>query len=114
MEVVRGVTTVVRVNGEIDFSNVDRFKEILNKALSTHPVEVIIDLSLADYIDSAGIAVILSAHNLLRPVNGKLILVTSNPNIQHIFGQIHADMLPGICVFSDLMSAMEHLSAEGD
>jgi len=55
-----GVPVVV-VSGELDVSNVDLLKASVASVTRNHPERIIFDLGDLRYIDSAGIAVLLSA-----------------------------------------------------
>ena len=52
---------VVIVSGELDVSNVDVLKARVASVTASHPERIIFDLRDLRYIDSAGIAVLLSA-----------------------------------------------------
>ena len=52
---------VVSVSGEVDVSNVDVLKASVASVTASQPERIIFDLSDLSYIDSAGIAVLLSA-----------------------------------------------------
>jgi anti-sigma B factor antagonist len=52
---------VITVSGELDVSNVDVLKASVASVTASHPERIIFDLRGLRYIDSAGIAVLLSA-----------------------------------------------------
>jgi stage II sporulation protein AA (anti-sigma F factor antagonist) len=110
VEVVQCAQRVVQAGGSIDLSNVERFKEPLFEAARESPHGFVIDLSDVDYIDSAGIQVILVAYKLLRSTDGKLALVVKNPDVWEILTITGLQQLPGFTMWDNLESALEALA----
>jgi anti-anti-sigma factor len=54
----------MRVEGELDLSVVDQFQKRLDIAV-IEDIEVLVCLERCDFIDSTGIAAIVSAHKLM-------------------------------------------------
>lgn len=106
-----GDWTMVRAEGEIDLSNVDRFEAALNEAVETSREGFLIDLSQTTYLDSAGIQAILSAYRRARSRGKMISIAAGNPNVQDLLGVIHLELLPGIAVCDDLPSAETALVA---
>lgn len=104
VEIRQGVPTVVEVSGEIDISNVNELRSALDDVIKTSPNGLVIDLAQTDYIDSAGIAALMSAYQRLRG-HGVLALVVSNENIKSILSLVHLEKLPGVAVTEDRESA---------
>ena len=52
---------LITVSGELDISNAETFRKAVNSASARHPRRLILQLSGLRFIDSAGIAVLLTA-----------------------------------------------------
>lgn len=63
----------VRVEGELDLSVVEQFQERLEAAV-TEGVDVLVSLERCDFIDSTGIAAIVSAHRLMTSKGRRLFV----------------------------------------
>lgn len=112
VKVFQGVRRIIHVNGEIDLSNVAALRVALDSAVQETPEGFIVDLSDAQYIDSAGIAAIMAAYQYICPDGGKLALVTPGGNIRNILALIHPEKLPCLCLCDDVASAEQMLSAQ--
>jgi anti-sigma B factor antagonist len=87
--------TVLSVVGELDVASAREFKEILLDVIATGPDAVIVDLASTTFIDSSGLAVLLTGVKRLRPREGCLVLATANPAIAHSLQIIGlSDVLP--------------------
>jgi len=95
---------VVQVTGEIDFSNVEGMSQEVDRAVEESPAGFILDLTGAEYIDSAVISVVIRAYRRLCP-EGRLALAVRPGPIAHIVSLIHPERLPGMIVCPDVASA---------
>ena len=73
-ETVEGVP-VARLDGEIDISNAHELGDALAASVSTEAPGLVLDLSELDYIDSAGVHLILDLAARLRTRRQKLCAV---------------------------------------
>lgn len=105
-----GNYTIVAVCGEVDLSNVSFLLEGIDEALTASPEGFAIDLSEVTYIDSAGIAAIMSAYRRVYP-NGRLAVVAADRNVRSVLRLIHLEQLPGIFLLDTLADAEKALSA---
>jgi anti-anti-sigma factor len=112
VELIRERAIVVRVRGEVDLSNVADLRSVLEKALEESPEGFVVDLSFTEYIDSAGIAVIIYAYQQLAERAGRLVLVTRNRNVWRILSLIHVEMMPGMYLRENVDEAEELLGSE--
>ena len=55
------VESVVLVDGEVDVSNADQLRTVLDGRVEDAPTELVVDLSKVPYIDSTGIGVLVGA-----------------------------------------------------
>ena len=71
----RGTTCLVRVQGEVDMSNVQDVSASIEAAVPAHTLEVVVDLSETTYLDSAGLAFLLRLSERLSGRRQTLSLV---------------------------------------
>lgn len=114
IEITREFTTVIRVEGEVDMSNVHFLREAIDHTISDCSPGMVIDLTSLDFIDSSGIAAIVSTQHSLHENGRLLVLVTCNSNIKRTFSLIHLDSLPGLSLCDDMPAAARlFLAGEG-
>lgn len=63
-----GEPTLVVLSGELDISNVDAARAVVDEALSAGPDRLAFDLSGLTFMDSSGIAVLVHAANLIDDI----------------------------------------------
>jgi anti-sigma B factor antagonist len=76
---------LVALTGEIDFSNSPKVRVEVQKALSTRPARLVLDLSAVPYMDSSGVATLVEALQGQRQHGGKLVLCRMQPRVRGIF-----------------------------
>ena len=84
-EQVDGRIPVVSVMGEVDMATAPAFEQSLLDAADSGTDQVIVDLSGCSYFDSTGLKVLLATRRHLDPMNRRLSVVMSNPNMLEIF-----------------------------
>jgi anti-sigma B factor antagonist len=65
-------THLIRLVGEMDLGNVDEAREVLQTALDTGNVSIVVDLSELEFIDSIGISMLLEAQAASRKDSNRL------------------------------------------
>lgn len=83
---VVGDAVVVRAAGEIDLHTAPLLDEPVREAVESSSPRVVVDLSQADYLDSTGLAVLVSAHKQLLAAGRSLVLRTSQPRVLRLLG----------------------------
>lgn len=73
----------MRVEGELDLSVADQLRERLDAA-AAEEVEVLVCLERCDFIDSTGIAAILSAHKLMASKGRRLVVCNPSGQVSRI------------------------------
>ncbi len=111
VELVTTKPLVIRVNGEVDYGNVDKMRTAIEEAIAISPSGLVVDLSGTTYVDSAGIAAIIAAYQQLRRANGKLALVITDKNVRRILDLVRLDALPSFSIHSELESAKQAVSS---
>jgi anti-sigma B factor antagonist len=80
-----GGTAVVTVTGELDLGTAPRLREELIGLVSRGTRAVTVDMSRLDFIDSTGLAVLISGLKRLRELGGDLILQSLHPRTVKVF-----------------------------
>lgn len=75
----------VGLHGEFDLRHASEVRVVLSRLIEEGRRHLLVDLSGLDYIDSAGLGVLLSALAELRRHRGDLRIRTDNPKITRIF-----------------------------
>jgi anti-sigma B factor antagonist len=70
--------TVIAVRGELDIATAPQLRAALIEAIDTHPgEELIVDLNGVEFIDSAGLGMLVGGRRRARERRGDLILVST-------------------------------------
>ncbi len=83
-EVVDGLV-IVDVQGEADLHTAHELRAAIMEAIDGGATSLVIDLSDTTFIDSMTLGVLLGAVKRLRPVDGRVSVVCTDPNIRRIF-----------------------------
>lgn len=84
----RGKSTIVRVGGKIDQQSAETFHRELTPYLAACGVDgvsLVLDLSGVEYISSAGLRIFMLASRVVKPRQGRLLLVGLQPVVREIF-----------------------------
>ncbi len=73
----------LKVRGEVDHENADRLGGPLLDLITQGQAQLVLDLRDVDYVDGAGLSVLLMATELLPP-GGRIDLLDPRPDIQRI------------------------------
>jgi len=82
---VDGRIPVVSVMAEVEMATAPAFEQSLIDAADGGRGQVIVDLSGCSYFDSTGLKVLLATRRHLDPMNRRLSVVMSDPNMLEIF-----------------------------
>ncbi|WP_322151963.1 STAS domain-containing protein [Paratractidigestivibacter sp.] len=78
--------TKVLVAGEVDVSNADKLREVVDAALAAAGGELTVDLAEVPYIDSTGIGVLVGAAHRAADAAKKLIVANPQKNVARVLG----------------------------
>lgn len=81
----RGKEHIVALSGELDLSTVQRVEAELQSAEATDAVQITLDLSGLDFLDSTGLQLILAADGRSRSNGQRLRLLRGPQRVQRIF-----------------------------
>ena len=86
-----GLHRVLSLEGEIDLHVSPRITAELRDLIKQNPEKLVIDLSKVSYIDSSGLAMLISAMQKVEAYRGKLYLAGMQPDIEMIFEMSRLD-----------------------
>ena len=88
-----GDVSVVTATGELDLSTADELRECLFGVVAGGARRIVLDLSAVTFLDSTTLGVLVSTHNRLKPVNGRLELVCQHPMVLKVLRTTAFDRL---------------------
>lgn len=113
VETIPGVWPIVKAAGEIDLSNIDEVRSAIDGAIERSPQGFVIDFRDVSYVDSAGVAVVISAYRRTIKNGGVLAVVRPvSEGVRRVLELIGLRMLPSLVVADDLAAAEEALSRQ--
>lgn len=95
--------------GSIDAKGQEVFEDGLAPVLDQEPDVIIFDMEFTDYINSAGIRVLLKAKKSLQEHGGKQVFINMQPQIRKVFDILNA--LPSLQVFASIQELDSYLDA---
>ena len=75
----------VSLEGELDISTADKLKEQLHKLADEKKIDIKIDLSNLDYIDSIGLGVMIGVLKKLKIEDKEIYILNPKNNVKKIF-----------------------------
>lgn len=75
---------VVEVSGEIDAYSVPMFREVLQGIDAPRPLRIAVLMGRVEFIDSAGIGVLIGAVKRAQATGGKVALVGCSPHVDRM------------------------------
>lgn len=76
-----GKEVVIHVNGQFDFSVVQEFRDAYQDC---HGKEIVVDFRGAEYIDSAGLGMLLNMQSFLNKKERDIRLINTMPQIKRV------------------------------
>lgn len=75
----------INLEGELDVSTADKLKEYLHGLLEQEVVDMRINLSSLEYIDSTGLGVMIGVLKKLRTNDKEIYIINPKSNVKKIF-----------------------------
>lgn len=101
---------VIEVRGDIDtYTTEKEFFPYVSPLVTNEVFYVVLDFSQARYIDSVGMASLITLYKQLSKRRGKMVIVTQVPLILRLFSLTAIDRL--VPIFPSLAEALEHCPA---
>ena len=87
-------SVVVKIESDVVVSTSGELRERLRKLVAQGSHSIVLDFMDVRMVDSAGLGMIIAAHNSLRKVDGELILTNCSPDVLDLFRsmRIHQHM----------------------
>lgn len=82
---VSAETAVVALHGQVDLHTAPELRACIGASIDDGATRIVVDLSEATFIDSMTLGVLLGAVKRLRPSNGRVLVVCSDPHIRRVF-----------------------------
>ena len=95
---------VLPLKGEIDLHVSPAITQSLNSMTEEKPERIVIDLSSATYIDSAGLAALILAAQTVEAYGGRFLLAGVDETMRSIFETSRLDQI--FEIFSDVDAAL--------
>jgi anti-sigma B factor antagonist len=83
---------VATVHGVLDFFSTGAFQEQLNAALDHGPAKLVLDLEAVTFVDSSGLASLVSIQRRVQAAGGWLRLASPQPQLRRV---LHTTNLTG-------------------
>jgi len=99
----KGNHTIIDVNGEVNYFNIENFKKTLLHIAEGDTQSVIVNMENIEAIDSSGIGVIISSYKKMQKRDGSFALLNVNQNIMALL------TLSTIDKFLEIYSSEEEL-----
>lgn len=104
-----GTTSILRVNGVLNAHTAPSLKEQITAQVSEGVTQFVIDLTQVDFIDSSGLAVLVSGMKNARANGGNLKLAGVQSNVMRVFELTLLDKV--FTFFPNEQSALASFSA---
>lgn len=108
-QVNEGCATVALV-GRLDASNAQTLKESLEQLINGGVTHLVVDLSQVPFIDSAGLAALVSALKATRRVGGYVMLSGVQPQARTVFSLTMLDQV--FAIHPSIEAALDSLEAD--
>jgi len=103
--------TIITLTGSITSADCDACKRQLLEHLGQHPARLCVaDMGAVDYMDSAGLGVLISVLKHLSLNEGELVLANVMPSCRILFKITRADRI--FRIYPSVETAIEELQAE--
>jgi len=80
-----GRWTVVAITGELELATAPRLRQAVVSLVGEGQVDIVLDLSGVDFLDSVGLGVIVSALKRVRGRDGRLVVAGAVPRVRALF-----------------------------
>ena len=88
-----GRQLVLRLQGELDISDVDSLRQVLDGLLERAPQTLVVDLAGLGFADCAGLSVFVAARTRLAAQGHQLILINAQPVVRRLLAVTGLDTI---------------------
>ena len=106
-------TQIVTVRGEVDLASAPRLRGLISRAIgqsSGDPPRIVVDLLGVDFMDTAGLEVLLERWNALRQFAGSMRLVAHQGPVTRLLQLTGLDEVLSGDLYPDLGAAMRSVT----
>ncbi|MBL4800505.1 MAG: STAS domain-containing protein [Emcibacter sp.] len=82
-----------KLSEKITFSDLNGFRQIIQRMMESHSENNIVDFTNVDFIDSAGLGMLLLARNEISKTTSKLTLKSPQGQVQRMFNVARFDQM---------------------
>ncbi len=101
---VVGMTAILAPRGRLDYGSEFQAQEALDACIGTTRHNVVIDLKDVPFIDSRGLATLVSGHRQCQELGRTLVLAGLHPTVHSIFEMTRLDRV--LEIFPDVDQAL--------
>jgi len=101
----------VALDGRLDASNAQTLKESLEQLIDGGTTHLVVDLGQVPFIDSAGLAALVSALKATRRVGGNVLLAGVQPQARTVFSLTMLDQV--FAIHPSVETALDSLETNG-
>jgi anti-anti-sigma factor len=76
---------VIRPEADVVASSVADLRSRMRGLIGAGVLDLVVDLSAVQMVDSAGLGLLISAHNSLRKAGGQISVVHASPDVYELF-----------------------------
>ncbi len=80
-----GGAHVVAVAGEVDIFTAPELKRAIGAAIDGGATDIVVDLTETRFLDSTALGVLIGAVKRLRPLDGRMVIVNTEPSTSKTF-----------------------------
>jgi len=111
LKVEQGETPIIDVSGEIDHFVCQQLNDRIDE-LAKDSTKLLLDFSDVTYLDSAGVAAVISAIQQVSLPGGNVALVVSHPDVSHILDLVGlTSQIDRFVLTDNREEALKHLAA---
>jgi anti-sigma B factor antagonist len=105
--------TVCEIEGRLSLGNsLMSLENLIRKTIQNGARKLILDLSKLNFIDSAGIGLLLSSSGLMEQNGGRMLIAGAQGNVAHTFQIVHLERV--VSFHPDLNSAVLSFGSSGE
>lgn len=101
---------VIKADGEVDHWRSPELEQKINEVIEKGVKDIVLDFKDLTYLDSGGVSVLFLELQKLSSKQGKLIIVTDNPNIIKILSLVKITKQKRFLLLSELEDAIKATS----
>jgi len=90
---IKDVLLITIEESEANLSKSEQFKELMLQEINLGERQLIVSFAHVDYVDSSFLGALVATLKSLLPLNGKLVLIEMNADIENLFQLTRLDKI---------------------